>query len=221
MIWDKNAYEMYAYLTVKYAFCPEIEMCHDDNPDWMDAEKGIGLEVTRAESQQIGNSIAFWNKNVGKDRAEISEKKLSERVETIYFNEDNKLKGMSLGGGLINGDSYIHMAVHSVVEKLDKLNAHYKECPAGYWLAIFLTNSYIDSDKCHLNLFIDHVKEIQNRSDYQRKFSKIFLISLSSNIYLIDTINWECEKRVLTSDEIKRIRTAAISFMDKMKQNRK
>ena len=187
MKYDKYYDEAYAYLAIKVAFFPDLEMQHGDNPDWVDAKHDIGLEVTRAELQPAGNTRSFWNKYRGKKISDIPKCELEKRIELICLNKNDELKGISIGrSSLEDSDTYIYTAVKSVEEKLGKLNKHYRECTGGYWLAAFLTSDHIDDDRDHLDLFISQAKKLLECEEHKRKFDKIFLLPYSPTIHSID-----------------------------------
>ena len=207
-MYDKIYYEKYAYLAIKTIF-PDLEMkkCNPPDPDWKDEKKQIGFEVTRGEPQHIGNSKSFANRNLGKNKKEISDKELRSRREFIFFDESDVLRGMTLGtSGLVDSNAYIRYAIHKTKEKLEKLNNNYPECSGGCWLFLFLYSSFINDDKTHLTLYVSEANKLQTK--FNNKFNKVFLFA-NPTIHLIDFENDSHCRYDLTDCQLKSIKISA------------
>ena len=170
---DNLEYELYAVLALTYAF-PIFarSLKKGESPDWWDIEHEIGIEVARAENEQIGYWKFFVNKYRGKNKADIPPKeldKLNEEGETV-FDDSGRMTYVSDTRGWFDGKRHIRLAIDVAKVKIEKLNSHIYKKFKNNCLFLYMTQSMIDDDI--ENFLSDYISLVSNYAVY---FNHVFL----------------------------------------------
>lgn len=123
--YDKVFYENYARLSLKYIYSDVHDFICKDKPDLQNLEKGIGIEVVRAITEDEGNYLSFINeianKNLTVEQKEIRmAKRLHKQKENIsceFFNG-----GSSPSKGLVTPSAYLENVLKWNKEKNTKIS---------------------------------------------------------------------------------------------------
>lgn len=152
MKFNKAYYEKYALLTI--ADCLHLNADNFrilDKPDLQNDMDSIGVEVTRAITQNEGFTIALTNKHFGKGK---SGKSIKQEIENEFpvFNGNvmvisGDIAAISPSKGMVDTQNHLVVAENSILEKLRKFKG-YKLFSKNY-LYLFLETSIFEDDEIH------------------------------------------------------------------------
>lgn len=199
---DKLEYELYAVLALTYAFPLFVSsLTKGESPDWWDVEPGIGIEVARAENEQIGYWKFFANKYRGKNKADIppqSLDKLNEKGETV-FDDSGKMIYVSDTKGCFDGNRHIRLAIDIAKVKIEKLNSHIYKKFNNNCLFLYMTQSMIDDDI--ENFLSDYLSLISNYTVY---FNHVFLMTFDE-LYYYDIVDGNIKSYTFSDEELEKL----------------
>lgn len=192
-------YELFAPVSLLRLYPSLVNnLVKGESPDWQDDIRGIGLEVVRAENQQIGFTKYFSNKYHGKSLDDIPPEEINKLGDIPRF-RNGKLYSVSLSGGLVDGNTHIKIAAEKAKDKLDLLNReHFKRFDRNC-LYIFLTASLTGGDP---DEFLDMYLKLAE--EYPSVYSDVFLMD-NYSIHRINVINRQITKHDLSGSELKKL----------------
>ncbi len=170
---NKLEYELYALLALNQSFPQFVQppIVKEESPDWLDTENEIGIEVSRAESTQIGYAKNLANQYLGKQRDCIPNKRIERFNGMLYFDNDDCLYAVSDTKGLFDADRHICFALNSAEGKLNKLNSSHFCSGKDNCLFLYLTFSLLEGDG---ELFLSQYNELIKK--YEKCYNHIFLM---------------------------------------------
>lgn len=177
--YNKEYFEKYALLSLVYCYDDKLSlMKKHERPDWIDENRSIGLEVTRALSPKDGEINSIINRYFGKGYSpeEIINKANSE----LKCNKDmfKSANGLCYVEKSVNYSDVKQLIIDTINTKISKLNSHYNKFNEN-WLYVFADSSLLNnSDIEEIILKINHIGDDSG-------FDKIF-INIIDKIYVIE-----------------------------------
>ena len=181
---DYEKYAMYCLIECYDKKLKPMLDCKNERPDWQSNELKLGIEVTKAMPEGLGEKISVVNRYFGKgktpeeiieeyEKEDVKNRKIIEKCET----ENDVVPFVTM----FNGDfSKVQQCViDSIKSKTTKLNSGYKLF-GNNWLVVGI-------DACG-ELFEDHIQNIIDgafKEEEKLNFSKIFIIN-SNKLFVIE-----------------------------------
>ena len=191
---DKNFYEAYALFKIGAAW-PGYESGFEkfEQPDWINPERSIGLEVVQGITDTEGQFRAVTNSVLGTTLSDINDNEevfledncligtqnsekndriqLHDSLAQIIDRPSQVIRATSLGKELGDANAYVPTVVSAIRKKLEKLNMNYINNRENH-LAVLMGTAIDDSE---------FVEDIAHQTlvlylEYRLRFNLVFLI---------------------------------------------
>lgn len=195
--YNKEYFEKYALLSLVYCYDDKLHsMKKHERPDWIDENRSIGLEVTRALSPKDGEINSIINRYFGKGYS--PEEIINKANRELKCNKDmfKSADGFSYVEKNVNYSDVKQLIIDTINTKISKLNSHYDKFNKN-WLYVFADNSLLDDGNIE-----EIILKINNIGD-NNNFDKIF-INIIDKIYVIEDNLYS--KIDVTDSELARIK---------------
>ena len=195
--YNKEYFEKYALLSLVYCYDDKLHsMKKHERPDWIDENRSIGLEVTRALSSTDGEINSIINRYFGKGYS--PEEIINKANRELKCNKDmfKIADGFCYVEKNVNYSDVKQLIIDTINTKISKLNSHYDKFNKN-WLYVFADNSLLDDGDIE-----EIILKINNIGD-NSSFDKIF-INIIDKIYVIEDNLYS--KIDVTDSELARIK---------------
>jgi len=201
---NEEYYKTYAKLTLAYIYDKKLlnlKVEGIESPDMQNEDLSLGIEVTRAITQEIGVGISINVNGFGKNLSYNDIKKIAEKKKKFkgeIFKLNNGTTGLSFLPGMYDTSYPIKLIEDSILTKLKKLNKEYK---------IFKTNGlYIYAqlrpfDEYNLKNLLEN---INNTVEYKYYFS-IYFINCTDKLIIYDCSQKKFEEFNISNEIRKKI----------------
>ena len=180
--YDKLYYEIYALLAMEMLY---TDFSHNffkgESPDWRNEVDGIGLEVSRAESEHIGYTKNLVNTYLGKHKSGMPEKVINKFRGSLSFKNEH-LNTVSDSLGFVDGTRHIDFAIDKLENKTRLLNQQHFAVFVRNCLFLYMTNTVLEED---IELFL--IKSAQVNTHYNKRFDEVMLLD-GSSIHAINSL---------------------------------
>lgn len=195
--YNKEYFEKYALLSLVYCYDDKLHsMKKHERPDWIDENRSIGLEVTRALSSTDGERESIIERYFckGYTPEEIINKANCE----LKYNKDmfKIADGFCYVEKNVNYSDVKQLIIDTINTKISKLNSNYDKFNKN-WLYVFTDSSLLDDGD--IEEIILKINNIAGNSS----FDKIF-INIIDKIYVIEDNLYS--KIDVTDSELARIK---------------
>ena len=195
--YNKEYFEKYALLSLVYCYDDKLHsMKKHERPDWIDENRSIGLEVTRALSPKDGERESIIERYFCKGYT--PEEIINKANRELKCNKDmfKIADGFCYVEKNVNYSDVKQLIIDTINTKISKLNSHYDKFNKN-WLYVFADNSLLDDGDIE-----EIILKINNIGD-NSSFDKIF-INIIDKIYVIEDNSYS--KIDVTDSELARIK---------------
>lgn len=195
--YNKDYFEKYALLSLVYCYDDKLHsMKKHERPDWIDENRSIGLEVTRALSPKDGERESIIERYFCKGYT--PEEIINKANRELKCNKDmfKIADGICYVEKNVNYSDVKQLIIDTINTKISKLNSHYDKFNKN-WLYVFADSSLLyDGDIEEIILKINNIGD-------NSSFDKIF-INIIDKIYVIEDNSYS--KIDVTDSELARIK---------------
>lgn len=195
--YNKDYFEKYALLSLVYCYDDKLHsMKKHERPDWIDENRSIGLEVTRALSPKDGERESIIERYFCKGYT--PEEIINKANRELKCNKDmfKIADGICYVEKNVNYSDVKQLIIDTINTKISKLNSHYDKFNKN-WLYVFTDSSLLDDGDIE-----EIILKINNIGD-NSSFDKIF-INIIDKIYIIEDNSYS--KIYVTDSELVRIK---------------
>lgn len=195
--YNKDYFEKYALLSLVYCYDDKLHsMKKHERPDWIDKNRSIGLEVTRALSPKDGERESIIERYFCKGYK--PEEIINKANRELKCNKDmfKIADGICYVEKNVNYSDVKQLIIDTINTKISKLNSHYDKFNKN-WLYVFTDSSLLDDGDIE-----EIILKINNIGD-NSSFDKIF-INIIDKIYVIEDNSYS--KIYVTDSELARIK---------------
>lgn len=195
--YNKDYFEKYALLSLVYCYDDKLHsMKKHERPDWIDENRSIGIEVTRALSPKDGERESIIERYFCKGYT--PEEIINKANRELKCNKDmfKIADGICYVEKNVNYSDVKQLIIDTINTKISKLNSHYDKFNEN-WLYVFADSSLLDDGDIE-----EIVLKINNIGD-NSSFDKIF-INIIDKIYVIEDNSYS--KIDVTDSELVRIK---------------
>ena len=200
--YNKEYFEKYALLSLVYCYDDKLQsMKKHERPDWIDENRSIGLEVTRALSSTDGEINSIINRYFGKGYS--PEEIINKANNELKCNKDmfKSANGLCYVVKSVNYSDVKQLIIDTINTKISKFNSHYDKFNEN-WLYVFADSSLLDDGD------IEEIILKMNNIGDNSSFDKIF-INIIDKIYVIEDNSYS--KIDVTDSELARIKKESIN----------
>lgn len=136
--YNKEYFEKYALLSLVYCYDYKLQsMKKHERPDWIDENRSIGLEVTRALSSTDGEINSIINRYFGKGYS--PEEIINKANNELKYNKDifKSANGLCYVEKNVNYSDVKQLIIDTINTKISKFNSHYDKFNEN-WLYVLL-----------------------------------------------------------------------------------
>lgn len=195
--YNKEYFEKYALLSLAYCYDDKLHsMKKHERPDWIDENRSIGLEVTRALSPKDGERESIIERYFCKGYT--PEEIINKANRELKCNKDmfKIADGICYVEKNVNYSDVKQLIIDAINTKISKLNSYYDKFNKN-WLYVFADSSLLDDGDIE-----EIILKINNIGD-NSSFDKIF-INILDKIYVIEDNSYS--KIDVTDSELARIK---------------
>lgn len=195
--YNKDYFEKYALLSLVYCYDDKLHsMKKHERPDWIDENRSIGLEVTRALLPKDGERESIIERYFCKGYT--PEEIINKANRELKYNKDmfKIADGFCYVEKNVNYSDVKQLIIDTINSKISKLNSRYDKFNKN-WLYVFADSSLLDDGD--IEEIILKINNIGGNSS----FDKIF-INIIDKIYVIEDNSYS--KIDVTDSELARIK---------------
>lgn len=195
--YNKEYFEKYALLSLAYCYDDKLHsMKKHERPDWIDENRSIGLEVTRALSPKDGERESIIERYFCKGYT--PEEIINKANRELKCNKDmfKIADGICYVEKNVNYSDVKQLIIDAINTKISKLNSYYDKFNKN-WLYVFADSSLLDDGDIE-----EIILKINNIGD-NSSFDKIF-INILDKMYVIEDNSYS--KIDVTDNELARIK---------------
>ena len=165
------------------SFVPGFEP--SERPDWINLQASIGIEITQAMHKREGEVLNLLSTHAGKQEDQLPPTLLNRYEGQLFYNEDEKLVGVSNTKGLCNSSVFLERLISSINCKIEKLQTY----------QIFDTNLlYVFYSFYFLNYEVDNfTSQIFREKEPGKRYFNIIVVDDNESLFFfnIDTRKYQ------------------------------
>lgn len=207
-----------------------------EEPDWVNLQKNIGLEVVQGIGSIDGQYRAITNRVLGEPLSDIQDKdkafldhnclvgtessidennlQLHDDLAGIEDEPNRIVRTTMLGKGLRDSNGYIPIVVDAIIKKLQKLNRNYTVFRENH-LAVLLGTEWDDRE--FVEEIASKVSEFYER--YHLRFDGVFLLYQESVSRIIfSSKGFEIERKDILPDIQAKIKKTALRDSSRLRE---